>query len=82
MFTNVVLIIKFEPEASRSAAAQSVTVKPTGWWVRSPLEEMKYLPKFIFPFFRSGVEAKCGVEFCHSTRNASRIRQKVGNEVS
>ena len=23
-------------------------------WVRSPLEEMKYLPKFIFPFLRSG----------------------------
>ena len=26
-------------------------------WVRSPLEEMKYLLKFIFPFLRSGVEA-------------------------
>ena len=24
-------------------------------WVRSPLEEIKYLFKFIFPFFRSGV---------------------------
>ena len=55
----------------------------TDWlWVRSPLEEMKYLLKFIFPFLRSGVEAKRGVEFCHSTRNASRIRQKVGNGVS
>ena len=31
----------------------------TEWlWVRSPLEEMKYLLKFIFPFLRSGVEAK------------------------
>ena len=48
-------------------------------WVRSPLEEIKYLLKFIFPFLRSGVEAKRGVEFCHLTRNASRIRQKVGN---
>ena len=38
---------------------------------------MKYLLKFIFPFLRSGVEAKGGVEFCHSTRNASRIRQKA-----
>ena len=55
----------------------------TDWlWVRSPLEEMKYLLKFIFPFLRSGVEVKRGVEFCHSTRNASRIRQKVGNGVS
>ena len=51
-------------------------------WVRSPLEEMKYLFKFIFPFLRSSVEAKHGVEFCHLTRNASRIRQKVGNGVS
>ena len=40
----------------------------TDWlWVRSPLEEMKYLLKFIFPFLRSGVEVKRGVEFCHST---------------
>ena len=55
----------------------------TDWlWVRSPLKKMKYLLKFIFPFLRSGVEAKSGVEFCHSTRNASRIRQKVGNGVS
>ena len=55
----------------------------TDWlWVRSPLEEMKYLLKFIFPFLRSGVEAKRGVEFCHLTCNASRIRQKVGNGVS
>ena len=51
-------------------------------WVPSPLEEMKYLLKFIFPFLRSGVEAKRGIEFCHSTRKASRIRQKVGNGVS
>ena len=62
-------------ESSRGAAARGVTVKPT-------LEEMKYLLKFIFPFLRSGVEVKRGVEFCHSTRNDSRIRQKVGNEVS
>ena len=57
----------------------------TDWlWVRSPLEEMKYLLKFkyIFPFPRSGVEDKRGVEFCHLTRNASRIWQKVGNGVS
>ena len=54
----------------------------TDWlWVRPPLEVMKYLLKFIFLLLRSGVEAKRGVEFRHSTRNASRIRQKVGNVV-
>ena len=36
---------------------------------------MKYLFKFMFPFLRSGVEAKRGVEFRHSARNASRIRK-------
>ena len=46
------------------------------------LKEIKYLLKCIFPFLRSGVETKRGVEFCHLTRNASRIRSKVGNEVS
>ena len=53
----------------------------TDWlWVRSSLEEMKYLLKFIFPFLRSGVEDKLGVEFCHSTRNASRFGRKWGTE--
>ena len=61
--------------------AQSVT-KTDGLWVRSPLEKMKYLLKFIFPYLRTGVEAKRGVEFCHSIRNASRVRQKVGNGVT
>ena len=51
-------------------------------WVRSPLGEIEYLLKFIFPFLRSGVDVKRGVEFSHSTRNASIIRQKVGNGVS
>ena len=55
----------------------------TDWlWVRSSLEEMKYLLKFIFTFLRSGVGVERGVEFCHSTRNASRIWQKVWNGVS
>ena len=35
--------------------------------------------KFIFSFVLSGNEAKRGVEFRHSTRNASRIWRKVGN---
>ena len=29
-----------------------------GLWVRSPLEEMKYLFKYIFSFLRSGVKKK------------------------
>ena len=43
---------------------------------------MKYLFKLTFSFFRSGVEAKRGVDFRYLTRNASRIRQKVGNRMS
>ena len=41
-----------------------VTVKATDWfdWVRSPLEERKYLLKFIFSFFRRWVDAKRGAE--------------------
>ena len=55
----------------------------TDWlWVRPPLEEMKYLLKFIFPFLRSGAEVKRGDEFHHSTRNASRTRRKIGNGVA
>ena len=67
-------------ETSRGAGAQSVTVKPTGCGFRFPLEEI--LKIFIFPFLCSGVKKKRGVEFCHSTRNASRIEQKMGNTVS
>ena len=51
-------------------------------WVRSQLEEMKYLFTFIFSFLRSGVEAKRDVELRHSTRNASRFQRKVRNGVS
>ena len=77
--TNIFLVldILFVFKASRGATARGVTV-----WVRFPFEEMNYLLKFIFPFHRSGVEVKRGVEFCHSTRNASGIRQKVGNGMS
>ena len=39
------------------AKARGVTVKPTG----CGFKEMKYLIKFIFSFFRSGVEIKRGV---------------------
>ena len=49
-------------------------------WCGGLREEMKYLFKFIFSFLRSDVEAKRGVAFRHSTRNASRIRQKWGTD--
>ena len=45
-------------------------------------KEMKYIFKFIFPFLRSGVDTRRSVKLRHSTRNGSKIRQKVGNEVS
>ena len=53
-------------QASCGAAAQC-DCKTEWLWVRSPLDEMKYLLKFTFPFLRSGLKAKRGVEFCHST---------------
>ena len=40
------------------------------------LRKVKYL---IFLFSRSGDEIKRGVEFRHSTSNASRIRRKARN---
>ena len=75
------LNLNFKFEASRGAGAQIVTVKSI-LWVRSPFEEIKYLLTCKFSFLRSGVEVKRGVEFCHSTRNASRTRRKVRNGVS
>ena len=53
--------------------------------VRPSLEEMKYLFKYIcnyFHFLHSGVQAKRDVEFRHLTRNACKLRRKVGNRVS
>ena len=50
-------------------------------YVRSLLEEVKYLFKYMFSFLRSGVEAKHDVELA-STANATRIWQKMGNVVS
>ena len=61
------LLIRPVVKARRGEGAQSVT----------PLEEILYL----FTFLRSGVEAKHGIKFRHSTRNASRTRLKVGNGV-
>ena len=53
----------------------------TNWlWVRSPLEEVKYLLKFLFPFFRSGVEDKHGVEFCSQLAMYPEFGRKWGTE--
>ena len=69
-------------EASRVVEAQMCDCKRYWLWVQSPLKEIKYLFKFTFSFLRSAFEAERGVKFHHSTRNASRIRQKMGNGVS
>ena len=63
--------IKFLWETSRGACAQSVTVKSTGCGF-DPHSRKWNIYTFIFPFLRSGVEAKRDVECRHSTRNASR----------
>ena len=45
-------------------------------WVRSPLEEMKYLFKFVFPFLRPGAEGKRGVELRHLTQEIGYIAKE------
>ena len=69
MFFNFYLIDIIE--GSRGAG---VSVPFQMLWVRFLREQMKYL---IFSFLRTGVEAKRGVKFRHSTHNASRIRCKI-----
>ena len=68
-------------EANRGAEAQRLTIKTTNCGF-DRLEETKYLIKFIFLFLRSGVQAKRGLEFRHSTSNAFKIPRKVENGVS
>ena len=60
---------KYSAEAVVAQGHKGVSVT-LRLWVRSPLEEIKYVFKFIFRFLRSGVEARSGVEFRHSARNA------------
>ena len=60
--------------ASCVTGAQACDRKRDRLCVPFPLAEMKHL---IFSIHRSGVEAKRGVEFRHSIRNASRIRRKM-----
>ena len=62
-------------EASRSAGVQACECKRDRLWVRFSLEITKYL---IFSFLNSNVEAKCGVDFRHSSRNATyRIQREA-----
>ena len=63
-------------ETSRGAVAQVCDSKRDRLWIRFPLNISN------ISFLRSGVEVKEGSEFWHSTRNASRIRRKVGSGVS
>ena len=72
-------MINIEFEAYRGAGAQNVTAKSIGVWI-STRGHIYFT--FIFSFLRSSVEAKRGVEFRHSTRNASRTWLKAGNGVS
>ena len=58
-------------EASCGAKTQACDCKRDSLWVPILLAEMKY---FIFSFIRSGVQAKGGVEFRHSTRNVEALR--------
>ena len=66
-------------EASHGAAAQSVTVKPTGCWFDPHSRRWNIYLNLYFHFFALVSRTSAA---CHSTRNASRIRQKVGNGVS
>ena len=76
------ILIKLNKNYILYYSSTSTYCKIDWLWVRSPLRNKKYLFTIIFSFFRSGVEAKRGVELRHSTRNDSRTCQKVGNEVS
>ena len=67
-------------EASRGAGTQSVTLKSTGCGGSNPFEEMKYLLKFKFSFNALVSMQVAALSFA-TQRNASRMRQKVGNGV-
>ena len=59
-----------------SARAEACDCKLNSLWIWFPLWKINYL---IFWFLLSDNKANCGVNIRHSTRNASRIRRKVGN---
>ena len=66
-------------DVSRGAGPQSLTVTRSDVG-KFHLEEIGYL---IFSFLRSGVSAKRGVEFRHSTHNVSRtLQREMENRVS
>ena len=71
-FEIILLIPPFE--AGRGAAARGVTAKPTDCGFDPHSRRWNIYLNLYFHFLRSGIEVKRGVEFCRSTRNASRIR--------
>ena len=78
-----VSILKFYYYMYIGMSAHSVTVNRLDLGaIPTQGDEIFIIYKFIFPFLRSGIEVKHGVEVCHSTRNTSRLRQNVGNGVS
>ena len=60
---------------------KSVTVKPNGCGFDPHLRRCNIYLNLFFHFFAL-VHARYGVEFYYSTRNASKIRQNLGNGVS
>ena len=61
------------------AQGQSVSVKATGCEFDTHSRKLNI---YLNVYIRSGIKTKRGVEFRQITRNASRIRRKVGNGVS
>lgn len=60
-------------EANRGARGITTCRALVRLWGRFPLEEMKIFKMITILFLCSGNEAKRGLEFRHSTRNASRV---------
>ena len=59
-----------------------MTVESTGCGFDPNSRKRNIYLNLYFHFFALKSEVKSGVEFRHSTRNTSQIRQKVGNGVS
>ena len=74
---------KYIFEASRdTTGAQSVTVNATACGFDPHSRKLNIYLNLYFHFFALVSKQKCGVDFCHLTRNPSKIRRKVGNRVS
>ena len=74
---KIIMAIRKQEGMMRPVVAhgpQACDYKGDRLWVRFLLEKMKYL---ILSFLRSDVQVKRVGEYCHLTRNSSRIRGKV-----